>query len=355
MGISKSAIASLLAMGASAQFTLSNPDLANFVVQDESFNNILGATASITLLYNATEPLFHEGPSYNATGDVLYVSSNRIALPAGSDASTTDQTIKFSAVSGVSGDPAGVFVEALSTDTIAMPNGGVAHTGSSGMIFVAQGTLNATSGVYSIPDPLNNPNVSVPLVTSFMGRQFNSPNDVVVLPSDGCSIWFTDPSYGSSQGIRPAPQLPNQVYRYDPATNTTRVMADGFLQPNGLAFNADGSILYVTDASADAATNPTGAATVYAFDVMRPASGGIFVTNKRTFAFAPAGIPDGIKVDSKGNVWTGTGAGVVVYNAAGTMLGQISVVGGAANFGFGATESTVFVLGENLLWRVQLA
>lgn len=344
-------------MGSSAlaQFTLSNPDLASFAVFDQSFNNILGATASIQLIYNATEPLFHEGPVYNATGDTLYASSNRINLPAGQvDDSTSNQTIKLSAIKGVSSaDLSAVTLECLSPAAITLPNGGVAHLGGSGMLFTAQGSKTATSGVYSIPDPLHNPNASVPVVTSFAGRQFNSPNDVVVNPADGGTIWFTDPSYGSTQGIRGAPQLPNQVYRHDPATNATRAVADGFRQPNGLAFNAAGTVLYVTDASADAATDPAGAATIYAFDVVR--SPGTFLTNRRVFAFSPAGIPDGIKVDTKGNVWSGTGAGVVVWDQAGTLLGQITVSGGAANFGFGATESTVFVLGEKLLWRVQLA
>lgn len=361
------ASALLAAMGPVAlaqSFTLSNPDLASFQVQDASFLSILGANASLTLIHNATEALFHEGGVYNATGDTLFVSSNRIALPAGEvDASTSNQTIKLSAVKGVSSlDTARITVEPLSTAAIALPNGGVAHLGASGLLWTAQGSKTATSGIYSIPDPVNAPNVSTPVVTSFYGRQFNSPNDVVVHPTDGSSgtIWFTDVDYAVSQGLRNAAQLPNQVYRHDPATNTTRVVADGFQKPNGLAFNADFSVLYVTDASADTATNPQGEATIYAFDVANAGAGagavaGPFLTNKRLFAFAPVGIPDGIKVDAKGNVWSGTGSGVVVWNAAGTLLGQLAITGGASNFGFGATESTVFILGEKLLWRAQLA
>lgn len=277
-------------------------------------------------------------------------------MPAGQvDASTSNQTIKFTAIKGVSStDLTAITVEPLSTSTITLPNGGVAHLGGSGMLWTAQGSMTATSGVYSIPDPLNAPNTSVPVVTSFAGRQFNSPNDVAVNPAaDGGTIWFTDPNYGSTQGIRGAPQLPTQVYRHDPRTNSTRAVADGFQEPNGLAFNAAGTVLYVTDANADADKNPAGPATIYAFDVVT--SPGTFLTNKRVFAFSPQGIPDGIKVDSRGNVWSGTGAGVVVWNEAGTLLGQITVKNGAANFGFGADESTIFVLGEKLLWRVKLA
>lgn len=338
------------------QYTLSDPALANFTVLSESFATLLGSNASIELIYNASEPLFHEGPVYNATGDTLYVSSNRITLGAGEvDESTSNQTIKLTEVRDVSAaDASTITVAALDTSTIRMPNGGVAHLGASGMLFCAQGTKTAPSGIYSIPDPLNAPNQSFPVVTGFLGgREFNSPNDVVVNPVDNGTIWFTDPNYGSKQGIRNAPQLPTQVYRYDPATNSTRVVANGFEEPNGLAFNADFTTLYITDANNDDA-NPGGPATIYAFDVVTNQPG-TFLTNKRVFAFSPKGIPDGIKVDAAGNVWSGVGSGVAVWNPAGDLIGEISIDGGAANFGFGATESTIFVLGETMLWRVQIA
>lgn len=341
-----------------AELTSTNPDLADFAVYDPSFLDIVGESSSIELIYNATEPLFHEGGIYNATGDTLYVSSNRIPLPVGQvDESTSNQTIKLHAVTNVSSEitpdtVSAITVQSLDTSTINLPNGGVAHTGSSGILFTAQGSKTAAAGIFSIPDPLGNPNASVPVVTSFLGRPFNSPNDVTVNEADGGSIWFTDPSYGSLQGIREAPQLPTHVYRYDPAANTTRVVADGLQQPNGLAFNADASVLFVTDANASD-DNPAGPATIYAYDVVYDAPG-TFLTNKRVFAFAPKGIPDGIKVDAAGNVWSGTGSGVAVWNEAGDLIGQITVQGGAANFGFGETEKTVFVLGEKLLWRVRL-
>jgi gluconolactonase len=47
------------------------------------------------------------------------------------------------------------------------------------------------------------------LVTNFHGRDFNSPNDVVVA-KDG-AVWFTDPCYAFEQDFRARPKLPNQV------------------------------------------------------------------------------------------------------------------------------------------------
>lgn len=122
-----------------------------------------------------------------------------------------------------------------------MGNGGVNY--GDGILFCAQGTLDTPSGLFEMQ---SSPPYSVrPVVTSFYGRQFNSVNDVVI-HSDG-SIWFTDPTYGAEQGYRHQPELPSQVYRYDPATKSIRAMADGFGHPNGICFSPDEKTVYVTD------------------------------------------------------------------------------------------------------------
>lgn len=91
----------------------------------------------------------------------------------------------------------------------------------------------------------------------------------------------------------------------------------------------------------------------YAFDVAYY-SGQPFLTNRRLFAFADRGIPDGIKVDMQGNVYSGCGDGLNVWSPGGVLLGRILVDGGIANFCFGR-PGEVFLLNENKLWRAQLA
>lgn len=91
----------------------------------------------------------------------------------------------------------------------------------------------------------------------------------------------------------------------------------------------------------------------YAFDVAYY-SGQPFLTNRRLFAFADSGIPDGIKCDVHGNVYSGCGDGVNVWSPGGVLLGRILVEGGAANFCFGR-EGELFILNEHRLWRAQLA
>jgi gluconolactonase len=77
------------------------------------------------------------------------------------------------------------------------------------------------------------------------------------------------------------------------------------------------------------------------------------LVNRRLFAMADTGIPDGIKCDTVGNVYSGCGDGINVWSPGGVLLGKILVDGGAANFCFGK-NGEVFILNENRLWRAQL-
>lgn len=95
------------------------------------------------------------------------------------------------------------------------------------------------------------------------------------------------------------------------------------------------------------------AATIYAFDIIIVA-GGPFLTNRRVFAFAAVGVPDGIKCDVYGNVYSGCGNGVEVWNSAGSLIGRIMVPEGVANFCFGK-QGEMFLCAEQKLWRLQMA
>ena len=79
-----------------------------------------------------------------------------------------------------------------------------------------------------------------------------------------------------------------------------------------------------------------------------------FLTNRRVFAFADTGAPDGIKCDMEGNVYAGCGDGINVWNPGGSLMGKILVDGGVANFCFGE-PGEMWAFGEERLWRVGLA
>ncbi|PYH41073.1 SMP-30/gluconolactonase/LRE family protein [Aspergillus saccharolyticus JOP 1030-1] len=323
-----------------------------FQVYDPGFLNITGAHPTISILLSNTTAFAHEGPVYLPTTNTLYMTSNILTDP------TTNQTTIQ--ISKVDLDAHPLTAEIVRpSPPIPNPNGGIAY--GDGILYCGLGNFTDPAGLYvmslAAATTTNNESAqgsyaTTPLLTSFYSRPFNSPNDVVVHPTDG-GIYFTDPTYGSIQGLRPAPQLPNQVYRFDPVSGNVRVVADGFVKPNGLSFSPDGRVLYVTDtgyALGNGSFDPLMPATIYAYDVSlihnQPA-----LTHRRVFVMADNGVPDGIKVDAQGNVYAGCGDGVNVWSSGGVLLGKILVEGGVANFAFGRTGE-MFLMAEERIYHV---
>lgn len=91
----------------------------------------------------------------------------------------------------------------------------------------------------------------------------------------------------------------------------------------------------------------------YAYDVVTRHNQR-FLLGRRLFAFVEAGIPDGIKCDTTGRVYSGCGDGIHVWSPGGVLLGRILLDGGVANFCFGR-PGEIFALNEAHMWRVQLA
>ncbi|MCA0424785.1 MAG: SMP-30/gluconolactonase/LRE family protein [Proteobacteria bacterium] len=196
------------------------------------------------------------------------------------------------------------------------------------------------------------------VVDAHEGRKLNSPNDVVVA-TDG-AVWFTDPPYGiesNYEGYKAeSEQTGNHVYRFDPATGTTRIAAGDFDRPNGLAFSPDGRILYIADSGAsrgaaygDEAFVPSRPHHIRAFDV----SGEGMLSNDRVFAVIDAGVPDGIRVDAAGNVWTSAWDGVRVHAPDGTMILKIALPEMVSNLCFGAGQ--LWITATTSVYRVALA
>jgi gluconolactonase len=190
------------------------------------------------------------------------------------------------------------------------------------------------------------------LVEDWRGLRLNSPNDVVVA-SDG-AIWFTDPSYGYLQGFRPPPVAGDFVYRHDPATGYTTVVADRFDKPNGIALSPDERTLYVTDSGANQEPGSYYAARphhIKAFDV----TGGGRLGSEQLFAVVTPGFPDGLKVDRDGRVYASSFSGVQIFDPDGELLGEIHLPG-AVNFCFGGPEADLLLITtDSAVWAAALA
>ncbi|KAA6408915.1 MAG: SMP-30 Gluconolaconase LRE-like region [Lasallia pustulata] len=315
--------------------------VVGFASYHAKFSTVTGPHPQITLcLEEPLLPIYHEaGVFVQSTGE-YFVTSNLYPDETGK------LTMVFSKIKVTDGSYA---CERVHTE-MSVGNGGVNY--KDGILWCDYGSLTKVGGlIYMSTTP---PYQTEPVVETFNGVPFNSVNDVVVA-EDG-AIWWTDPIYGYEQGLRPPPQLPAQVYRYDPNTKSVRAMADGFDRPNGICFSPDEKVVYVTDTGIvhhGHSVDPSRASNIYAFDVAITA-GEPFLINRRLFAFADGRAPDGIKCDMEGNVYSGCRDGISICSPGGVLLGKILIEGGCCNFSF-CRAGEIMAMNQTRLWRIQLA
>lgn len=185
------------------------------------------------------------------------------------------------------------------------------------------------------------------LADRFQGKRFNSPNDVVVRSDD--SIWFTDPTYGIDsdyEGNKADSEIgARHVYRIDPGTGKVGIVADDFIQPNGLAFSPDERRLYIADTG-------LGDGVMRVFEVGddgRLSGGG-------EFARCKTGRYDGFRVDSEGRIWTSAGEAIHCYQADGELIGRVVMPERVSNLVFGGHKrNRLFITATSSLYSLLVA
>ena len=182
------------------------------------------------------------------------------------------------------------------------------------------------------------------IANSFQGKRLLRPNDVIV-KSDG-SIYFTDP--GGNAAPEQWDVTISGVYRVSPDLGSMSLIVDDMVRPNGLAFSPDESTLYVAD---------TRRRHVRAYQMQ--ANGTIAKETSRVFVDlggTEPGVPDGIKVDAEGNVYSGGSGGLYIIDSKGKKLGRI-VHGQAAttNVAFGGDDwKTLYFTTASTLFSVNV-
>jgi gluconolactonase len=196
------------------------------------------------------------------------------------------------------------------------------------------------------------------LASTFNGKQFNAPNDIVVHPDGG--VWFTDPGYGSLgnyEGAKGTLELKEAVYRIDPKTAKVAKVADELFKPNGLCFSPDYKKLYVCDTGST--HYPEAKNIIQVYDVTENQS----LTRGRQFISmeyqGKSGLADGIRADKDGNIWTGGGwvgpgyDGVHVFSPQGQRIGIILLPEICANLCFGGLRrNRLFMAASQSLYAV---
>lgn len=190
----------------------------------------------------------------------------------------------------------------------------------------------------------------ITLSDQFEGKRFNSPNDVAEHPVNG-SFYFTDPPYGLAQHENdPTRETPYfGVYQITPEGKTKLIIKD-LTRPNGLAFSADGKTIYIAQSDPEKA-----------FILSYPVQSDGNVGNGKVFFDATPmsrtglkGLPDGLKLDAEGNIWTSGPGGILVLSPEGKLLGKIETAGeNASNCAWGNDGSMLYVTVDGYLCRIK--
>ncbi len=179
------------------------------------------------------------------------------------------------------------------------------------------------------------------LADKYEGRKFNSPNDVII-GTDG-AIYFTDSTLDLVKGEKQEISFQG-VYRLD-AQGGVRLLTKDLTQPNGLAFSPDGKHFYVDDSAEK---------NIREYDVTPDGS----LSNGRIFGDEKGephdGVPDGIKVDERGDLFVTGPKGIWVWDAQGHHLGTIVTPEQPANLAWGDKDyRTLYITATTSVYRLR--
>jgi gluconolactonase len=283
-------------------------------IRDTRFESVVGKTVQFETL--GTGFLFTEGPLWHAQGKYLLFSD----MPG-------DHLRRWSAKDGVT--------------TFRKPS-----NKSNGLTWDRRGRLLACEHGTSRVTRTEADGSITTLASHYEGKELNSPNDIIC-KSDG-AVYFSDPTYGRMEyyGVpRPCQLAFRGVYRLDPERKTLTLLADDFGQPNGLCFSLDETRLFIND---------TDRQHIRVFGVRADGT----LDQGRVWAETTGsgqGAPDGMKIDSGGNLYCCGPGGIHVFDPNAACLGVIHVPEGAANFTWGDDDlRSLFITASTSLYRVKV-
>ena len=231
------------------------------------------------------------------------------------------------------------------------PRGG--EVGSNGLTLDREGRLvlaqHGDRRIARMDAPLSQPQPKfTTLADRYDGARFNSPNDVVFHSSG--DIYFTDPAYGmEKQWSDPRREMDYAgVFRRSRDGRVTLLTRE-MTRPNGLAFSPDERRLYVAQSDPDASIWRV-------FDVKSDGT----LENSRVLFDATSmvkgrkGLPDGLKIDTEGNLWATGPGGVLIITPQGRHLGTINTGQATSNCAFGDDGRTLYMTADDYLMRVKL-
>ncbi|TLU99464.1 SMP-30/gluconolactonase/LRE family protein [Dyadobacter luticola] len=304
------------------------PTLGKVIYEDPAFEKLLPKTSQVEVLASGFD--WSEGPVWNKDGGYLLFSD----VPK-------NKVYKWEEKSGLS-----VFLEPSGYTGLGMYSD---EEGSNGLIIDSKGRLvSCEHGDRRISAMPLKGGGKITLADKFEGKRFNSPNDVTE-HSNG-SYYFTDPPYGLSKKHEDNSREIQQfgVYRIAKDGKVTMEITD-LTRPNGLAFSPDGKTLYIAQSDPEKAVLMS-----YPVD-----ANGKIGTGKLLYDATPmvkaekAGLPDGLKIDKDGNIWTSGPGGLLVLTPAGKLLGRIEMGELTSNCAWGDDGSTLYLTVDSYICRIK--
>ena len=174
------------------------------------------------------------------------------------------------------------------------------------------------------------------LADKFEGKRLNSPNDLAIR-RDG-HLWFTDPAFGAASDSRELDFY--GVFHITPK-GELELAAKWNTRPNGIAVSPNGHTLYVTNSDEHK---------LYAFDI----DGKGAATNQRVVISDIEGVPGGIRLDEKGNLYL-TARHLLIYTPSGRLLRRVELPEQPSNCAFGEADlESLFVTARTQVFRIRV-
>lgn len=224
---------------------------------------------------------------------------------------------------------------------------GFREAGANGLLYSRSGKLLiANHGERAIQEMDIETKQRRNLTSKFKGLAFNSPNDL--FESKAGDIYFTDPPYGL-EGLDSSPLKElshNGVYKLSRDGEVT-LLADTLTFPNGVALSPDEETLYITQSDPSAIH-------IYTLDltVLNPTPK-LWIDLSSYSNSANPGLPDGMAVDTNGNIYATGPGGIFVITPAGKVLGRIKTGKASANCAFGEDGQTLFITNHDRVMKLR--
>jgi gluconolactonase len=247
--------------------------------------------------------LFLEGPTWSSQDNAFYFSEMNFAS---SQALGPDSTIYKL-----------VLPNTLTTY--------LKHSGTNGLYAKGESLYTLNHKTQSLSKINIKSKTNTVVVNKFDGLSFSSPNDMTMHKNG--DIFFTDPNWQLGERTQQMPYT--GVYKLS-NTGVLSLIDDTLEKPNGVALSPDQRTLYIGDFS-----NRVSKYTIDENGDILPREDFIKVTS-----------PDGIKVDSAGNIYVSSHKkGVInIYTPRGSLIDKIELGPNVTNLAFGGKNRKTLLI-----------